>query len=462
MQMWGRAFLVAGVALGLSACGLGGPTVPTTATATVATDPRSSASSEEDFVAGAQSLAAERLPGFERRLSRVLGAEVDAAVPPYVSRHGALCGRLDFLLPLDHRSETSPKISIDVEVCEIEPTAAVVFQLPGYGELTSAAAFSNTIVMTHRLAEGATQEQLPYLTGWQAASDAHAVHDAVVDALGWRDRWLVEGMSKGGAAALFYRFYYEDDSAGVIAYSSILNPGNKRQPYVAFAASGGDMPECFAQIKALQMRMLSDEQTYVEAYAPSRAVQLGEVFTDLTAEFEFIVASLPTFVMRQADPGPVCAELPGPEATPQAVVRGVLDARERYERERLSYEAGWSQEHAAYLGWSELTPVDAEVAALMTHPEVLTQPLVPRDGPRPIYDPAESMALWRWLTTRATRVLFVDGANDVMAANRPDADPEREILRVAAARRGHGGFDTLTDSDWDAFDRTSDWLDTDS
>jgi hypothetical protein len=96
-----------------------------------------------------------------------------------------------------------------------------------------------------------------FLNARQAAADHHAIRLALKSI--FTGPWIATGVSKGGMAALLYRYFYPEDVRGTLAHVAPLFASNSDDRALAFVQSHVPAP-CIESTKVLQIEMLKRRQ----------------------------------------------------------------------------------------------------------------------------------------------------------------------------------------------------------
>lgn len=134
--------------------------------------------------------------------------------------------------PLDHADPSKGTFKQKVLLGHKKVDSPVVAVLEGYyiyspeaNELTKLFT-ANQLTIEHRFFDrSAPQGQLPweYLTIKQAAADHHEIIRALKEYIYSDSKWITTGVSKGGQATLFHRYFYPEDVDISVPYVAPLN-----------------------------------------------------------------------------------------------------------------------------------------------------------------------------------------------------------------------------------------------
>ncbi|MBI9069308.1 MAG: hypothetical protein JEZ09_18570 [Salinivirgaceae bacterium] len=136
---------------------------------------------------------------------------------------------LYFEQALDHKNPKLGTFKQRVILSHADTAQPVVAVLEGYRiwsgkseELTNLLK-GNQINIEHRFFKDSRPDSIPWdkLTIWQAATDQHKIINALKEL--YQGKWVSTGISKGGQATMFHRYFYPNDVDAGVAYVAPLN-----------------------------------------------------------------------------------------------------------------------------------------------------------------------------------------------------------------------------------------------
>lgn len=279
------------------------------------------------------------------------------------------------------------------------------------------------------------------LTIWQAAADEHKVIQAFQRI--YRRNWLTTGGSKGGMTATYHRRFFPDDVDGTISYVAPNDVVDDDDGYGEFLAEVGT-PSCRAKLVALQRRVLTDRDYYLDRLArvSEREGYTYDVGGGMEATLETGVIDF-YFSFWQYWTAGECSFLPNPQtATDRQVWNGiqmVLPFTFYSDQLNRPYVPYYFQ--AAYqLGSPK--PWEEPLADLLEFPgRDVAGTFVPEAIRPSAFDAAAMPDIDTWVRTESTRMLYVDGENDPWSAEHfvcgADA-AARECRRYVEPDGNHG------------------------
>lgn len=166
-----------------------------------------------------------------------------------------------FSQPVDHKNPNSPKFPQRVIYNHKDFSKPMVVVIEGYKIFSPLAdeptkiLDANQITIEHRFFDKSRpKDSIPwaYLNIYQAATDQHKVIKAFKPF--YKSKWVSTGISKGGQATIFHRFFYPKDVDVSIPYVAPLNFSNEDQRVYTFLQEVGTN-ECREKIYHLQKEL---------------------------------------------------------------------------------------------------------------------------------------------------------------------------------------------------------------
>ena len=170
-----------------------------------------------------------------------------------------------FTQPVDHDNPAGETFQQRVLIGHIgfdKPTVAI---LEGYsiytekpGELSKLLQ-ANQITIEHRFFAKSRPDSIPwsFLTTKQAATDQHKIIRALKKF--YREKWISTGISKGGQATIYHRFYYPKDVDVSIPYVAPLNFSDEDERVYTFLKNVGT-EECRQKIYDFQISLFENKE----------------------------------------------------------------------------------------------------------------------------------------------------------------------------------------------------------
>ncbi|TDQ50239.1 S28 family serine protease [Actinorugispora endophytica] len=252
----------------------------------------------------------------------------------------------------------------------------------------------------------------------QAAADHHRVIEAVDDV--YTGAWISTGASKGGMTSVYHRRFYPHDVEGTVAYVAPNDVrDNEDSAYLEFFDTVGGSSDCQQDLEGLQREALERRGELVAHYE-GLAERNGWTFhrgiggADEALEMLVLDTAWAFWQYRGVDE---CGEVPGADA-PTADIAAFLDEVAGfafYTDQGIEPYVPYYFQAATQLGTPSV-PTD-HLDGLLRHPDLFhaANYLPPElEGPR--FDRRAMPDIDRWVRTRGTRLLFVDGEYDPWSA----------------------------------------------
>ncbi|MCP3145366.1 S28 family serine protease [Pyxidicoccus xibeiensis] len=246
----------------------------------------------------------------------------------------------------------------------------------------------------------------------QAAGDYHRLIQAFKPL--YPERWLTTGVSKGGMAAVYHRYFYPDDVDATVPYVAPNSHGLDDGRYARFVEQVGDA-DCRAKLQALQVAVLQRREEMLPL-VEELGNELGTGFdviggADRALEFAVVEAS---FYFWQYWGTPYCDTVPPPEA-PAADLVGFLDTTVvgigyTYGDVWLIPLAAYYYQSATELGWTRFST--GHLDGLLRYPGQDVPQSYLNFPVRERFDHGLMRRVEHWVRNHAERMLFIYGEND--------------------------------------------------
>lgn len=277
----------------------------------------------------------------------------------------------------------------------------------------------------------------------QAATDQHAITQALKARIYHPNKWLTTGASKGGMTSLFHRRFYPGDADGTVAYVAPFDyPGDQVQSadnrFIKFLDTVGTDPTCRQNLKDFQNEVLARRAAMKTRMEPLAAYTLlGE-----DRALEFAVEELP-FIFWQYGSQSDCASIPAHTATDDAVFTffdNTISIASYGDADLATYLPYYHQ-CATQLGY----PIDDESYLVgLTAPGADTaQAYIPTDQNIvvPAYDQGAAMTdVQSWISNSGSQLLLIYGQNDPWSSGAVDLGTagQRDSFKFIQAGGNHG------------------------
>lgn len=341
-----------------------------------------------------------------------------------------------FEQPVDHGHPGGRTFGQKVLLGHRSFDAPVIVELEGYGirseeagELTTLFA-GNQLTIEHRFFDGSVpQGEIPweYLTIRQAADDHHAVIRALKESVYPGVKWISTGISKGGQATVFHRYFYPEDVDVSVPYVAPLNLeyvdprldrfleklGTVRNDLLSVFGGGTEREDCHYKVHDFQNLCFEHKgeifplfRDYVEGRGYTYRLAGG-----VERAYDLVVLEFP-FAFWQW--GYSCEEIPDGE---YGNWREIADCLVRVSAPDF-FDDGYLERMRPffYAALTEIGMYDYKVKPFRKYLKDVRNIdfsfALPPDIPLKPFNAAQMKAIQKWLQTDAERILFVYGGSD--------------------------------------------------
>ncbi|MFD3560177.1 S28 family serine protease [Streptomyces sp. NPDC058686] len=334
---------------------------------------------------------------------------------------------LNFTQPVDHRHPSKGTFQQRITVLHKDVSRPTVMFTSGYNVSTTPSRSEptrivdgNQISVEYRYFTPSRPAPADWskLDIWQAASDQHAIYQALKPVYG--KNWLTTGGSKGGMTATYYERFYPRDMDGVVAYVAPNDVVNKEDSaYDDFFKTVGPK-DCRVALQNVQRETLVRRDALEKKYADYLKANNYTVDTvgSLDKAYEATVLDLVWGFWQYQPSQTACAEVPDAKTVTDQALFDYVDA-----------VGGWSS--YADQGLTQYTPYYYQAGTQLGSPDIKQpwlgdlsrygyQPprnFVPRSIPMK-FQPSAMRDVDSWVRHHATRMLYVYGSNDPWGAER--------------------------------------------
>lgn len=394
--------------------------------------------------------------------------------------------RFWFMQPIDHQDPSKGTFKQQVLLGHRKADAPVVAELEGYriftekeNELTELFQ-ANQVVIEHRFFDKSVPEgEIPwaYLTIWQAATDQHEIIQALRKALYPQSSWISTGISKGGQATIFHRYFYPQDTEISVPYVAPLNLayvdprlekfldklGTNKKNLEAIFGGGSDRKECRWSIRDFQLFCFQHQEhllPLLEAYAKEKQYTF-QLAGGMLQALQLIILEYP-FAFWQW--GHSCEEIPETE---------VMDFPGAFQHLiRVSNPDFFEDQSIVrmypffYAALTETGMYNYNIKPfkkyLSTDKNIDFSFAFPPQAEYKSFNTSQMLEIQRWLQTDAEKILFVYGGNDPWYATSVDLKANDKCRKYVRGDMHHGcrirDFDPISRED--LMDTLKEWLKT--
>ena len=301
---------------------------------------------------------------------------------------------------------------------------------------------ANQVRMEHRYVGDSVPEELDWqhLNISQSAEDAHRLVSMLKSI--YPGPWVSTGWSKGGQAAVIYRFFYPDDVIATVAYDAPL-PRALEDPRIDAHFETVGTPECRERLRLFQRAVLEAKPQLLPLfrwYAEGKdwGLSVGEelVFDYAVLEFPFSF-----WQYTQAD----CDAVPGPDAKPEILLAKLLEVVSAGWFADASLDSPSFHQFCTELGFYGYDEADfADLLSAEDYPLCFYAPNWEEDR----YDPFLMEKLDSWIRSDSERMMSVYGGVDPWSAPAMPVGEGRDHIQFWARDGNHFTFiRTLSEAD---------------
>jgi hypothetical protein len=370
--------------------------------------------------------------------------------------------RVEFEQPVDHANPAGPTFRQRLTVLHRDVNAPTVLHINGYYvnpnpvqyELTSLLQ-GNQIHVEHRFFVPSRPDPADwqFLNIAQSAADHHAIVQAFKT--NYTAKWASTGVSKGGMASIYFRYFYPDDVDATVPYVAPSSHGTQDPRYVAFVAGLGSA-KCQKRLVAFQKRALKKREKLARFMGDTSYEILGE-----DRALEFAIIEMP-FVFWQYGDATLCDDIPGSGASPRQIY-GFLNrvvGIESFDDATLTAFEAYYYQAATQLGAPAVN--EAGLEDLLRYPGQDSPEILPPIGVPKSFDASVMPLIERFVLDDAERMLFVYGANDPWSTNAFNVTAGNDSYRLfVMGLAGNHGAQILELPDEDrafALGKLGEWL----
>ncbi|GGR42221.1 hypothetical protein J2S40_001586 [Nocardioides luteus] len=350
---------------------------------------------------------------------------------------------LSFTQPVDHRDPGGETFQQRITVLHKDTARPTVFHTGGYNVSTNPSRSEptrivdgNQVSMEYRFFTPSRPEPADWddLDIWQAASDQHAIFEALKPI--YSANWLATGGSKGGMTATYFERFYPRDMDGIVAYVAPNDVVNREDSaYDEFFATVGTQ-DCRDRLNGVQREALVRREALKAIYSDLAAADgyTFETMGSLDSAYEMVVLDY-VWAFWQYAGTDECMNIPADAATAtDQQIWGSIDYYSGfsfYTDQGLSpytpyyYQAG-TELGAPTIGFPHIEK------KLIRYGYQPPRSFVPRDIEMK-FDPSAMRDVDSWVRKHANQMLFVYGEVDPWGAERFRPGPKAKDSYVFTA-----------------------------
>jgi len=291
---------------------------------------------------------------------------------------------------------------------------------------------ANQLIVEHRYF-GKSEPQTKnwqYLTTRQAAADHHRIIESFKEL--YTQKWLTTGISKGGQAAIYHRYYYPDDVDVTVPYVAPLNFAVEDPRLTKFLNDVGSA-SCRKRIFEYQRRLLERREELLPL-VKWYCIGKGQKFAiGYEAAFEYAVLEY-SFSFWQW--GKDCRDIPTATASNDEMLKHLIDAVgfDLYSERGVAYYAPFF-----YQAMTELGYYGYDTTGLRHLLKAAPQPT------NTIFAPMSNLPfnaelnkdVRKWIRKSGNRILYIYGELDAWSATAVNLSSKTDALKIVMKDRAH-------------------------
>ena len=252
-----------------------------------------------------------------------------------------------------------------------------------------------------------------YLNLEQVTADLHRIRE-ILGKL-YAGKWISTGISKGGQTSIYYRFFYPDDVDVSVPYVAPINLELEEKRIYAFLDTIGS-DACRESIFQLQKRLLKNRKEVLPLlrwYA--KGADLNFNYLNLEEAFEYAVLEYP-FSFWQL--GGSCEGIPDKTSNLEEALQHFVDVAGIDLHADAGMDTFGSHYYQAatemgYYGY-QTAPFKGLLKSLAgdSNPNAAFVP----NRMEVSFDGNLARKAYNWLTTKASRIIYINGASDTWSA----------------------------------------------
>lgn len=345
-----------------------------------------------------------------------------------------------FTQPVDHNNPAGETFQQRVLIGHVgydKPTVAI---LEGYSIYTekpcelSRLLKANQITIEHRFFAKSRPDSIPwsFLTTKQAAADQHKIIQALKEF--YRGKWISTGISKGGQATIYHRYFYPKDVDVSVPYVAPLNFSDEDERVYTFLKNVGT-EECRKKIYDFQISLFENKDKLmplVEEYASKRNFSFS---MGIDRAFDLSVLEY-SFAFWQWCGS--CENIPGKDASVEEMFNHYLSVNPItfFEDKDVEYNRPFFYQAMTEIGMYgyDIEPFKEYLKDTSNIKFEFTLP----EGVQVSFDTSAMRKVDRWLKNEADNMLYIYGQNDAWSATAVEPSENTNAVKMVNPGGCHG------------------------
>lgn len=371
--------------------------------------------------------------------------------------------------PLDHQQPEKGYFPQRVILSHLDYKEPVVFVTEGYNADPAVGPrylnelcpmlYANQLFAEHRYFGKSVPDstQWKYLTVENAAADHHRI--AGIFKQIYHGKWISTGVSKGGQAALFYRFLYPGDMNGTIAYVAPLNYSveEKREDlFIRHKAGTHEERNAVIKFQRLLLKKKAGLLPLFEKHCKEKEyvfnASISEIYDYCVMEYAFSFWQW----------GHSIREIPSSGSSNEDVLNHFIkvDSPDYFDLKSGKVVMPFFVQAKRELGYYAYnTKPFRNIMQLRNTGNYIARLFIPKDAVFP-YSPELSRGLQKFLKRDAKNLLLIYGENDPWTASAASTGKNKNIVKIIMEKGSHlTRINTLSGEQQDLAIRTiKSWL----
>ena len=343
--------------------------------------------------------------------------------------------------PVDHNNPDGEKFAQKLYLSHRNELLPMVIEMDGYyvtynrpGELEEILN-CNRIIVEHRYFGESKPESMEWkqLTIENAAADHHNIISVFKNI--YTQNWISTGISKGGQAAIFHRYFYPDDVLVAVPYVAPLNIAEEDPRIYHFLENVGT-EECREKIIQFQREVLKRADELIPMFR-KRSDKHGYTYSigNERTIFEYIVLEY-SFAFWQWG-NDKCSDIPPIDATNKELLKH-LETNSSF-----SYFSDQGLEPIApffYQAYTEMGYYGYDITDFKDLLKEVQEPtskiFLPKDS-NLIFDCSLMHDINKWVQKHGNNMLFIYGENDTWTATAVQLTGETNAVKMVKSDGSH-------------------------
>ncbi len=346
--------------------------------------------------------------------------------------------QLEFRQALDHNNPTGATFTQRIYLTHVSFDKPMVMVTEGYAasqpyayELSHILG-TNQLIVEHRYFGESTPEGMDWqhLTTWQAATDHHRIVQSFKQL--YTKKWINSGISKGGQATIYHRYYYPDDVDISVPYVAPLNFAVEDERLTNFLNTVGTS-RCRKKIFDYQRRLLEKREELLHlmkwyCIGKGQTFTIGREIAYETAVMEY------SFAFWQW--GKDCRDIPGETASLDEMLQHLIDVVgfSLYSDEGTKYYHPFFYQAMTELGYYGFDITGFR--HLLKHEH---QPDNKIFAPLSnlTFDASLNKNVKKWIRKYGNKMLYIYGELDAWSGAAVNPSPNTDALKIVMKNRAH-------------------------